>query len=303
MTRTDSKKALLVVGLSIFFFLSTLALPQLGRAQAQNVLKFGSLVPLMLKEGVEIKKWHDLFAKMVNEKGGLTIGGKKYTVQFFTYDVGYMDSAKTLAAVQKAILQDGVKYLIDNFGDVYNLTVVHADQNKVLYLGVGFGDETVSTKYQYFFRPLGGYFTSATNYLLGLDFLKKGAKTGVVCTVDTEIGRVAAVQYGGGEAMAGLKMHAADLLRHGHGRLRSHRDEDKEPQRRHGGLRRGRGRPGRQPYLRPQGCGMEGVIFPGAGINPTTFANIVKRVGSYFDGSEMLFTDPGAFPSSPTIRR
>ena len=206
MTRTDSKKALLVVGLSIFFFLSTLALPQLGRAQAQNVLKFGSLIPLMLKEGVEIKKWHDLFAKMVNEKGGLTIGGKKYSVQFITYDVGYMDSAKTLAAVQKAIFQDGVKYLIDNFGDVYNLTVVHADQNKVLYLGVGFGDETVSTKYQYFFRPLGGYFTSATNYLLGLDFLKKGAKAGVVCTVDTEIGRVAAVQYGGGEAMAGLKM-------------------------------------------------------------------------------------------------
>ena len=58
-------------------------------AQSVGVLKIGSLVPLVTKEGVEIKKWHDLFAKMVNEKGGLTVGGKKYTVEFFTYDVGY----------------------------------------------------------------------------------------------------------------------------------------------------------------------------------------------------------------------
>ena len=112
-------------------------------AQAQNVLKIGALVPLGVKEGVEIKKWHELFAKMIDEQGGWTVGGKKYKVQFFTYDIGYMDSAKTLAAVQKAIHQDGVKYLIDNFGDVPNLTAVHADQNKVLTLGVGFGDEPV----------------------------------------------------------------------------------------------------------------------------------------------------------------
>src|SRR5208283_1692950 len=155
MARTGRKNALFVAGLLIFFLSSTLALPHPARAEAQNVLKVGSLVPLMLKEGVEIKKWHDLFAKMIDEKGGLTIGGKKYAVQFYTYDVGYMDSAKTLAAVQKAIYQDGVKYFIDNFGDVYNLTVVHTDQNKILYFGVGFGDETISTKYQYFFRPLG----------------------------------------------------------------------------------------------------------------------------------------------------
>jgi hypothetical protein len=43
-------------------------------------------------------------------------------------------------------------------------------------------------------------------------------------------------------------------------------------------------------------AGWKGFIFPGAGINPTTFNNIVKRVGSYFDGSEMLFTDPRFIP-------
>jgi branched-chain amino acid transport system substrate-binding protein len=278
----------------LFFLLPTFL--HATKAEAQDVLRFGSLVPLMLKEGVEIRKWHELFAKMINEKGGLPIGGKKYLVRFYTYDVGYMDPAKTLAAVQKAIHQDGVRYLVDNFGDVYNLTVVHADQNKVLYLGVGFGDETVSTRYQYFFRPLGGFFTSATNYLIASDFLKKGARTGVVCTVDTEIGRVAAVQYGGGEAMAGVKMlpplfFGMDTVDFGPiaTKIKS-LDVDFVDL----GVAVGDQVVNLISALKD--AGWKGYIFPGAGINPTTFRNIVKRVGSYFDGSEMLFTDPRGIP-------
>ncbi len=45
-------------------------------AQAQNVLKIGALVPLGVKEGVEIKKWHELFAKMIDQQGGWTVGGR-----------------------------------------------------------------------------------------------------------------------------------------------------------------------------------------------------------------------------------
>jgi branched-chain amino acid transport system substrate-binding protein len=295
MKRILGKPVVVLVSFVLAISLSTAVVRDAG-AQTGGVLKIGSLVPLMLKEGVEIKKWHDLFAKMVNEKGGLTIGGKKYTVEFFTYDVGYMDSAKTLAAVQKAIFQDGVKYLIDNFGDVYNLTVVHTDQNKVLDFGVGFGDETVSTKYQYFFRPLGGYFTSATNYLLGLDFIKKGVKTGVVCTVDTEIGRVAAVQYGGGEAMAGVKMHppiffGMDTVDFGPiaTKIKSLNVDYVDF-----GVAVGDQVVNLISALKD--AGWKGYIFPGAGINPTTFNNIIKRVGAYFDGSEMLYTDPRGIP-------
>jgi branched-chain amino acid transport system substrate-binding protein len=289
--------ASVVVACCILVILASFLLrPGQANAQSQNVLKIGSLVPMMLKEGVEMKKWHDLFVKIINEQGGLSIGGKKYTLQWFNYDVGYMDSAKTLSAVQKAIFQDGVKYLIDNFGDVYNLTVVHTDQNKVLYFGVGFGDETVGTKYQYFFRPLGGRFTSATNYLLGLDFIKRGAKTGVVCTVDTEIGRVAAVQYGGGEAMAGLKMQppiffGMDTVDFGPiaTKIKSLNVDYVDF-----GVAVGDQVVNLISALKD--AGWKGVIFPGAGINPTTFNNIIKRVGSYFDGSEMLYTDPRGIP-------
>jgi branched-chain amino acid transport system substrate-binding protein len=295
MRRSGLRSLVVVCALALVLAASAPVVRDAG-AQTGNVLKIGSLIPLMIKEGVEIKKWHELFAKMINEKGGLTIGGKKYTLEFFAYDVGYMDSAKTLAAVQKAIHQDGVKYLVDNFGDIYNLTAVHADQNKVLCMGVGFGDEVVSTKYQYFFRPLGGQFTSATNYLLGQDFIKKGAKTGVVVTVDTEIGHVAAIQYGGGEAMAGLKMHepiffGMDTVDYGPiaTKIKSLNVDVVDL-----GVSVGDQVVSLISALKD--AGWKGFIFPGAGINPTTFNNIVKRVGSYFDGSEMLFTDPRGIP-------
>ncbi len=265
-------------------------------AESQGVLKIGSLVPLAMKEGVEIKKWHDLFAKIYNEKGGLTIGDKQYKLEFFTYDVAYNDSAKTLAAVQKAVYQDGVKYLIDNFGDVYNLTVVHADKNKVLYLGVGFGDETVGTKYQYFFRPLGGYYTAATNYLISRDFVQKGAKSALVCTIDTEMGHVVANQYGAADAMAGLKLlppifFGMDTVDFG---PIATKVKSLNPDMVDFGAAAGDQVVNLVGALKDSGW--KGFIFPGAGINPTTFANIIKRVGSYFDGAEMLYTDPRGTP-------
>jgi ABC-type branched-subunit amino acid transport system substrate-binding protein len=265
-------------------------------AQAQNVLKIGALVPLGVKEGVEIKKWHELFAKMIDEQGGWTVGGKKYRVQFFTYDIGYMDSAKTLAAVQKAIHQDGVKYLIDNFGDVPNLTAVHADQNKVLTLGVGFGDEPVGPKYQYWFRPLGGFFTAGTNFIIGRDFAKKGAKTSVVCTIDTEQGHIAAAQYGGAEEMAGLKIFppiffGGDTVDYG---PIATKIKSLNPDMVDMGVSVGDQVVNLTAALKD--AGWKGFIFPGAAINSTTFANIIKRVGNYFDGTEMFYNDPRGIP-------
>ena len=264
-------------------------------AEQQNVLKFGSLVPLAFKEGVEIKKWHDLFAKMVAEKGGLSIGGKKYQVQFFTYDVGYMDSAKTLAAVQKAIYQDGVKYLVDNFGDVYNLTVVHADQNKVLYLGVGFGDETVSTKYQYFFRPFGGYFTSATNYLLGR--LPEERREDRCC-----LHRRYGDRPRGSRTVRRRRGHgrpedaAADLLRHGYGRLRPIATKIKSLNVDWWTSAWPRETRSSACICRAQGRRDGMGLYSRRGHQPTDLREHRERVGSYFDGSEMLFTDPRGIP-------
>jgi ABC-type branched-subunit amino acid transport system substrate-binding protein len=262
----------------------------------QKVLKFGSLVPMMIKEGLEMKKWNDLFAKMMNEQGGWLIGGQRYKVEFYTYDVGYQDQTKTVAAVERAIYQDGVTIFADNFGDIYTFTALNADKNKVLVLGVGFGDEVVSTKYQYFFRPFGGFFTAGTNYLIGRDFYNKGARSTVACTLDNEIGHISAEQYTGAEALAGLKVlppifYGADTVDFG---PIATKIKSLNPDMVDFVVSVGDQVVNLASALKD--AGWKGFIFPGAGINQVTLGNIVKRVGSWFDGTEMLYFDPRGIP-------
>ena len=55
-------------------------------AAKDKVLKIGTVAPLNLKEGVEIQRWMNLFAKIVNEKGGWKIGNDVYKLQSIVYD-------------------------------------------------------------------------------------------------------------------------------------------------------------------------------------------------------------------------
>src|SRR5512136_793336 len=71
---------------------------------AEKILKIGTVAPLTLKEGVEIKRWMELFAKVVNEKGGWKIGNDTYKLQSIVYDGGVMrDAAKARAAVERLV--------------------------------------------------------------------------------------------------------------------------------------------------------------------------------------------------------
>ena len=51
------------------------AFPLTSQAQ-QKVLKIGCVTNFNTKEGVEIKKWHDLIAKTINAQGGWRIGNR-----------------------------------------------------------------------------------------------------------------------------------------------------------------------------------------------------------------------------------
>jgi ABC-type branched-subunit amino acid transport system substrate-binding protein len=293
MSKMNWKLFVLVLTLALVVSLPMVTARQ---AEAQKVIKFGSLVPLQFKEGLEIKKWNDLFAKMINEQGGWLVGGQRYKVEFYTYDVAYWDQTKTLAAVEKGIYQDGVKIFTNDFGDVPDLTALNANKNKVLVLGVGFGDDIVSTKYQYFFRPFGGFFTSGTNYLIARDFYNKGARTTLGCTMEGEMGRIAAEQYTGAEALAGLKVlppvfFGADTVDYG---PIATKIKSLNPDMVDFVVSAGDMVVNLSTALKD--AGWKGFIFPGAGINQTTLANIVKRVGSWFDGTEMLYFDPRGIP-------
>src|SRR5690606_22515396 len=77
-----------------------------------EVLKIGAMVSLSPPQGLEMQKWLTMFAKIKNEAGGWDIGGKKYKVEYMVYDCGIADATTARSAYEKAVLQDGVKYIV-----------------------------------------------------------------------------------------------------------------------------------------------------------------------------------------------
>ena len=264
-------------------------------AAEKKVLKLGSTA-LTLKEGLEIRKWNDLFAKIENEKGGIQVGNEKYQVQFNTYDCGMFDSGKQQPALEKAIFQDGVTILLNDYGDNNTITAATADQNKVLAMIVGFNDEIVGPKYQYVFRPNGGFFGRAMNYAIMQDYHKTGAKTYVVATGDSEDGKVSALQYGAAAQLAGLKVlppvfFGGDTVDFGPvaTKILSMKPDVVD-------LCVTMGPQVTSIITALRDVGWKGKNLPGAGLGKDTLANVVKKVGSFFDGSEMLYFDPRGIP-------
>lgn len=289
------KRILLVSALALVFVSQPLLTSPSGAAE-KKVLSLGSLVPMNLKEGLEIKRWNDLLAKMINEQGGWQVGGQKYEVKWYTYDVGYGDTGKHQAALQRAIFQDKVQIFLNDFGDTPTITAAAADENKIIVLGVGFDDEVVSTKYQYFFRPNGGFFGRAMNYAIYQDYYKAGAKTYVVSTPDSEWSRISAGQYGAAAKLAGLKVldpiyFTGDTVDFGPvaTKILSIKADVVDMC-----VCNGSQVTNLTSALRD--VGWKGKIFPGAGLGKDTLVNIVKKVGNYFDGTEMLYFDPRGIP-------
>ena len=132
-----SKVGFLVLAMAVVLIsLSLLTAAPSGAASDQKkVLKFGSILPFNQKEGLEIQKWMKLFAKMYNEQGGWLIGGQRYQVEYTAYDGGFQDAAKARSAVERAVLQDGLKILVSNWGDPETQTTTITEPNKVLVLG------------------------------------------------------------------------------------------------------------------------------------------------------------------------
>lgn len=90
----------------------------LGGAAAQaedgGVIKLGAAVSLTGKyssNGAFTRKGYDLAVKRINEEGGVTVGGKRYTLEIIYYD-DESTPARGAQLVERLIQQDGVKFLL-----------------------------------------------------------------------------------------------------------------------------------------------------------------------------------------------
>jgi len=275
-----------------------LVAPSASQAQQQKTLVLGSLVPLVTKQGLEIQKWNNLFVKLINTEGGLKVGSQRYLLKWNTYDVGYQDATKTNAAMQRAVFQDGVTIFANDFGAAPSLAATVADQNKVLYLGAGFTDDPVSPKFQYYMRPFGGFFAQAMAWTICGDYKKKGAKTYVGCTTDSDQGHYAAKLYSADAKLAGLEVKppvffSGDTMDFGPiaTKIKSLNVDVVD-------FVQSTGEQVVNIVTALKEAGWKGYVAPGAGLDTATLANLVRRVGDYAEGMEMLIFDPRQIPAT-----
>ncbi len=277
-----------------------LILPNSGGA-APKELKIGALVNLKSQQGIEMQRWLNLFAKMYNEKGGWQIGNEKYQVKPMVYDCGQNDVSKTRSAAERAVLQDGVKFIVATWGDVAAESITITEPNKVLWMGVDFTNATVDPKFKYVVRGQGLFFGYGMGYTIQKDTKAKGAKTDLIIDPDFQMGKIGTSQWTGSAKVAGLQvleplffnMSTTDFGPLAT-KIKATNSDFLE-----------------MPFVTGdqitnivaalKDAGYKGRVYPG-NIDPLVLDNIVKKVGKeYVEGWECVYYDPKGVVKDPEI--
>ncbi len=79
--------------------------------QAQEVLHLGATVPFSWRMGIELKNILEMNADLLNKAGGLTVGGKTYTIKYHIYDDKYSADVGR-AAHERLVFEDKVKFIV-----------------------------------------------------------------------------------------------------------------------------------------------------------------------------------------------
>ncbi|MBW1816073.1 MAG: ABC transporter substrate-binding protein [Deltaproteobacteria bacterium] len=181
-------KSSLIVAILFSVFILVFAV---SPSNAQKVIKVGSIQSLTgpaAPWGIPIDKGLHVMAEILNEAGGVTVGGEKYIFKIYSENDKF--SAKGgRAAAEKLINRVKVKYIVGTWYDAALMALRHfSNENKVIVLQGSSGDpHTIGPKYPYLFR-----FTQDPRGKLGvLDIALKtmSFKKMAIFNVDTALGR------------------------------------------------------------------------------------------------------------------
>jgi ABC-type branched-subunit amino acid transport system substrate-binding protein len=152
-----------------------------------KVLKVGSVQNLTTAQGLEPKKWLELFAKLINAQGGWKIGSDTYDVDMIVYDSAG-DAAKAKSYLERLVLQDGVKIILGSpTGDPAVDTTV-TEPNKVICLGLDVMGTSTDPKIQYYWTPNGMWFGRGLMWDMYTTMASKGMKSYVSAKTDDMMG-------------------------------------------------------------------------------------------------------------------
>ncbi|MGE8637599.1 MAG: ABC transporter substrate-binding protein [Achromobacter sp.] len=139
-----------------FILAGLVALAAGGAAQAQETLKLGALVTLSgagAAWGQGMKNAAEVAADLVNEDGGLEVGGKRYRVQVVAYDDKYQAN-EAMTVANRLVFEDKVRYIIGPVGSAPVLAIQPlTEKNKVILLTLGFTAKALAADKPYTFRP------------------------------------------------------------------------------------------------------------------------------------------------------
>jgi branched-chain amino acid transport system substrate-binding protein len=174
-------RVLVLGGLVVGLIIGLVFLPVCSSFAAEaKILKIGNTVPMKSKEGMQIKKWLELFADRTNNAGGLVVKGERYNVQMIIYDDDY--SADTgRACAERLIYQDKVKHIICQWGSAPIVaTLGIADPNKVLQICNGMTEKTMEPQFQYIYRAPSLFWNAGSQVYWAEQFKKGGLPATVV---------------------------------------------------------------------------------------------------------------------------
>ena len=99
-----------ILKFGIFFICVMFSAPFTTSSEAKTI-KIGQINWLGYAPGMSAQKAVNVMIKMINDKGGLNVGGEKYMVEAIQYN-SENNQAKAQAAVNRLIFEDKVKFII-----------------------------------------------------------------------------------------------------------------------------------------------------------------------------------------------
>jgi len=186
---THLRRSSIVASLFISLFVFA---PAFGHAvaAADDTISVGVVLPITGKEGKPgqyQKEGIELAIKQINDKGGVSIKGKKYKLKEVFYDDG-SDGAKSATLVERAMTSDNVTAVIGGYAtQLGEPQSVMADRHQTPWITPGAGATKIfAQKYQYVFGALAPVelIGTTTGEFLGTlvdqGKLKKGLKIALV---------------------------------------------------------------------------------------------------------------------------
>lgn len=133
-------------------------------ASAEKII-FGAALSLtgkLAKEGNLVKNGYELWKEVVNKKGGINVGGKKYLVDIKYYD-DESDPNRGAKLVEKLITEDKIKLILGPYGSesVFATSAITEKYGALMVQGGAAADKL----YTRGFKNLFGIYTVATEYM------------------------------------------------------------------------------------------------------------------------------------------